>query len=120
MKIPHFILPVLVVATLLGGYFLRTSFTQPTTSVSLGNGGGSTLTCTVDGLKCKGTAAFFTNLYQNQAGIQNIETFATEHRAVFTYDPQVITADRIRAIMEAPVLLNDGSFAQVFTCLSTE
>ena len=120
MRIPHFLIPVLVLAALIGGYALRTSFTQPTTSIALGGGGGQTLTCTVDGLKCKGTANFFTTLYKDTPGISNIETFATEHRAVFTYDPSVIKPDRIRAIMEAPIPFDDGTSGQVFTCLSAE
>ena len=99
---------------------LRSSFTQPTTSVALGSGGGATLICTVDGLKCKGTANFFTKLYDNTPGISGIETFATEHRAIFTYDPKVISPDNIRAIMESPIPFQDGSWQQVFTCLSTE
>ncbi len=82
--------------------------------------GGKTLTCTVDGLKCKGTASFFTGLYENTAGITAIETFATEHRAVFTYDPTVISADSIRRIMEAPIPLRDGTSRQVFTCTALE
>ena len=120
MRIPHYLLPVLVVVALVGGFVLRSSFTQPTTSVALGSGGGATLTCIVDGLKCKGTANFFTSLYENAPGISGIETFATEHRAIFTYDPAVTSPDKIRAIMEAPIPLRDGSQQQIFTCLSSQ
>jgi hypothetical protein len=118
MKIPKYVLPCLVVVALFGGYALRTVFTHPTTSIALAGGGGKTLTCIVDGVKCKGTATFFSRLYEATPGIQNIETYATEHRVIFTYDPAVISPDGIRGIMEAPVPLRDGSSRQIFVCRS--
>jgi hypothetical protein len=120
MKIPRYILPLLVLAALFGGYVLRAAFTQPTTNISLGGTGDKTITCTVQGLKCKGTAAFFTRLYEGTPGIASIETYATEHRAVITYDPARITPDSIRRIMEAPISLRDGSAQQIFVCQSIE
>ncbi|HEY3295300.1 MAG TPA: heavy-metal-associated domain-containing protein [bacterium] len=118
MKLPRYILPLLVLATLLGGYVLRSVFTQPTTNISLGGKGGQKISCTVQGLKCKGTAAFLTRLYEETPGVAAIETYATEHRAVFTYDPARISPDSIRRIMEAPIPLQDGSSRRIFTCLS--
>jgi hypothetical protein len=120
MKLPRIILPLLVLTALFSGYFLRTAFTQPTTSVALTGSGGKTLTCIVDGVKCKGTAAFFTRLYADTPGINSIETYATEHRAIFKYDPAMITPDRIRSIMEAPIPLRDGTSRQIFVCRSMQ
>jgi hypothetical protein len=120
MKIPTLILPILVLTALFGGFFLRTAFTQPTTSVAFTGNGGKTLTCIVDGVKCKGTAGFFTNLYNGTAGIVNIETYATEHRVIFKYNPAIITPDSIRRIMETPIRLRDGSSRQVFVCRSMD
>ena len=76
--------------------------------------------CIVSGVKCKGTASFFTSLYKEVPGIQAIETYASDHRVIFTYDPNVVTPETIRGVMEQPVLLNDGSRVQVFECLSLE
>jgi hypothetical protein len=118
MTVPKLAIPVLVVALLFSGFVLRNAFTQPTSAVTMGDGGGAKLECIVDGVKCKGTAAFFTSLYKDVAGIEKIETYAADQRVVFTYDPERIGPDQIRAIMEAPVPLNDGTQAQVFTCLS--
>jgi copper chaperone CopZ len=115
---PKTIIPLLVIASLAGGYFLRHAFTHPTTSVAFNASGASILTCEVEGLKCKGTAAFFTSLFENVPGINSIETFASEHRAVFTYDPASITPEKIQEIIEQPVPLRDGSEVQVFRCLS--
>ena len=117
MRIPKLILPLLVVVALFAGYFLRLAFTQPTTSVSFAAAGSKTAVFVVDGVKCKGTAGFFTRLYQNTPGIASIETYATEHKAVFTYDPSRISPDSLRAIMEAPIPLRDGSSRQIFRCV---
>jgi len=117
MRIPKLILPLLVVAALFAGYFARLLFTQPTTSVSFAATGSKTAVFVVDGVRCKGTAGFFTKLYQNTPGIASIETYATEHKAVFIYDPAQISPDSLRAIMEAPIPLRDGTSRQVFRCL---
>lgn len=120
MRIPKLTLPILVVAFLFGGYALRLIFTQPTTAATMGGDGGATLTCVVDGVKCKGTAAFFSSRFNEVPGIAGIETFATEHRAVFTYDPAVITPEDIRQLIDAPVVLDDSTTVDFFKCLSME
>lgn len=114
MTIPKFIIPLLVVATLFGGYFLRTALTQPTTAMTVGAGKGQTLDCVVQGVKCKGTAGFFAARFEGVSGINGIETFAADHRVVFTYDPALITPERIREIAEAPVELENGEVIEVF------
>lgn len=116
MILSRFSIPLLVLAALVGGYLLRNAFTKPTTDVVFAAVGDKTVTCTVSGLKCKGTARFFTNLYKETDGIASIETFAAEHQAVIRYDSKQITADSIRAIMETPVPLRDGTSRQVFVC----
>ncbi len=120
MRIPRLIIPLLLFVALLGGYFLRTAFTQPTTNIAYDTKAGSQVVCVVDGLKCKGTAGFFTSLYDNMPGIIGIETFATEHKAVITYDPNVIGPDNIKQVMEQEILFQDGSREQVFRCLSMD
>ena len=120
MTISRLVIPILVLVALFGGYFMRLVFTQPTTMVAYDQTGGEKAVFVVDGVKCKGTAAFFTSLYEKVPGVIAIETFATEHKAVFTYDAGIITLDSIRAIMEAPVQFEDGTSAQIFKCLSIE
>lgn len=120
MRIPHTLIPALVVVALGGGYLLRNAFTQPTTNIAYNTAAGAKVTFIVDGVKCKGTAAFFSSLYDSVQGIIGIETFATEHKAIFTYNPSVITPDSIRTIMEAELPFNDGTSGQVFKCLSVE
>ncbi|UCD16538.1 MAG: hypothetical protein JSV44_08710 [Candidatus Zixiibacteriota bacterium] len=120
MTIPKYIIPMLVIIALFGGFFLRSAFTQPSTEVSFGSGEGKRLVCIVEGVRCKGTAAFFTSLYDGVSGITGITTFASEHKAVIMYDPGLITRDSIRAIMEAPIPLRDGTSQQIFRCISME
>ncbi|HKK21627.1 MAG TPA: heavy-metal-associated domain-containing protein [candidate division Zixibacteria bacterium] len=120
MRVPKLIFPVLVFVALLGGYFLRTAFTQPTTNIAYDTKTGTQAVFIVDGLKCKGTAGFFTSLYENTPGIIGIETFATEHKAVVTYDPEQISPDGIKQVMEQEILFEDGTSEQVFKCLSME
>jgi hypothetical protein len=49
-----------------------------------------------------------------------IETFASDNKAVFSYNPDLITLDSIKTIMEARVSFEDGTDAQIFTCRSVE
>ena len=120
MRLPRLIIPLLVIMAILGGYSLRTAFTQPTTNVRYDTQAGATSIYIVDGLKCKGTAAFFSSLYDSIPGIFGIETFATEHKAVFTYDPDIISPDSIRVVMEQAIQFEDGTSQQIFRCLSME
>jgi hypothetical protein len=123
MRLPGLILPLLVAAALYGGYNLRLLFTQPSTNSTYDTNDATTGTKNifiVDGLKCKGTAAFFSSLYDSIPGIIRIETFATEHKALVTYDPDIITRDSIKAVMEKEILFEDGTSGQVFKCLSIE
>ena len=118
MRLPTYVIPVLVTLALLAGYGLRTSFTRPTSVQTFAEGTGSKATFVIDGVRCKGTAVFLSSLYEDIPGILGIETFAGERTAVFTYDPKVVTRDRIRAIMEAPIPFKDGTTSQVFKCMS--
>jgi len=120
MRLPKIILPILVFAAIFGGYFLRTAFTQPSTSVVFQQKTGASVVFIVEGLKCKGTATFFSSLYENVPGIISIETVASDHKATFVYDPKIITPDSIRAVMEQVIQFDDGSSAQIFECLSVD
>lgn len=118
MNIPKYVIPLLVIIALFAGYSLRLAFTQPSTSVTFTGSEGVRLVCVVEGVKCQGTANFFTGLYRDVPGIQSVETFASEHKVVFTYDPSTISQEDIRRVMEQEIPLRDGSRRQVFRCLS--
>ena len=117
MKVSKYIIPLLVILTIVGGYNLRHAFTMPSTSVVYVEGDGTTINCTVDGISCRGTAGYFTSLFDSTNGIMSIDTYASEHQAVIKYDPDLITQDSIVAVMEQLIPLNDGTEAQIFDCL---
>ena len=122
MRLPRIVIPMLVASALLGGYGLRLAFTQPTLAMTFGDGDtpGIKAAFVVDGVRCRGTAQFFASLYENVPGVLALEAYASEHKAVFTFDPAVTSLERIRAIMEAPVPFKDGTSNQVFRCRSVE
>jgi len=115
MKLPKLLLPILVIVALFSGYFLRSAFTQPTAVMTVGDGSGERLEYIVDGVKCKGTSDFFISLFDGVEGVNGITTYASDHKVVFAYDPELITPEEIREIIEQDVLFNDGTRARVFT-----
>ena len=120
MRLPRIIIPVLVALALVGGLSLRRAFTQPTLSQVFAEQPGKKATFIVDGIRCWGTARFFASLYQNTPGVFAIQAYASERKAVFTFDPDVISRDRIRSIMEAPIPFNDGTTGVVFRCIAAQ
>lgn len=120
MRVPPVTIPALVLGTLLAGYSLRTVFTRPSTQVTFSTDPGKEAAFVIEGLRCKGTAVYLGSLYDEVPGILRIETFASERKAVFTYDDLQISPQRIREIMEAPVPLEDGGLRQVFRCVSVK
>lgn len=117
MKVTKYIIPVLVILTVIGGYQLRHAFTMPSTSVIYADGDGTEIICTVDGIRCAGTAGFFTSLFDSTNGVMSIKTYASEHKAVIKYDENQITQDSLVAIMEQIFIFNDGTEGQVFDCI---
>ena len=120
MRVPKLALPILVVIALFGGFFLRSAFSQPSTSISTGASGSARVECVVDGVKCKGTASLFTSHIQDVPGISTIETFAADHKVIMTYDPAIITPDQIRAKIDSPVTIDDNTHVAIFRCVSIE
>lgn len=118
MRVSPWAIPVIVVLVFAGGYFGRALFAIPTTSITVGSGEGSKLECIVAGVKCKGTATFFTSLFEEVEGVNGIETFAADHKAVITYDEAVITPEEIKKVIEQEVQFSDGSIGTVFECTS--
>ncbi len=120
MRLPRIIVPVLVALALVGGIGLRRAFTQPTLTQVFADQPGKRATFIVDGIRCWGTARFFASLYEDTPGVFAVQAYASECKAVFTFDPDLISRDRIRAIMEAPVPFNDGTTGVVFKCIAVQ
>ena len=120
MILPRITIPLLVAFALVGGYNLRTTFTRPTLTTTFAEKPGTRATFVVDGIRCRGTARLLASLFEDTPGVLAIQTFATERKAVFTFDANVTSRDQIRAIMEAPIEFTDGTTGRVFKCLSAD
>jgi len=120
MRLPRVLIPVLVVLALAGGYGLRIPFTRPTLTKVFADRTGEQATFVVDGIRCWGTARFFTSLYEATPGVFSIQAYASERKAVFTFNPEDISRARIQEIMEAPIPLNNGTTSQFFRCISVQ
>jgi hypothetical protein len=120
VKIPRILIPLAVLLFVVGGYTLRTEFFFPTTEAAFSSTGDSMVEFTVEGLRCRGTAAFFTELFDNAPGIESITTYAANNKAVFVYDSRLITPDRIKSIFEREFRMRDGSFRSVFREITRE
>jgi hypothetical protein len=120
MRLPRIIVPIFVTLALAVGLGLRGNFDQPTLTKTFTDKPGAKATFIVDGVRCRGTATLFASLYEDVPGVHAIVAFASERKAVFTFDAGVISRERIRAIMEAPIPFEDGTTNQVFQCLSVK
>jgi hypothetical protein len=114
MKVPKMTIPLLVLLFVVGGYAFQSVFFFPTTDIAYSAVGDSTVEFTVDGLRCRGTAGFFTSQFENTPGIESITTYAVNNKAVFVYDSSIITPDRIKSIFETEFRMQDGTFQSVF------
>ncbi len=118
MRVPKLLIPLVVAGALMAGYAFRTSLDRPTLVQTFAEGTGAQATFVVDGVRCRGPAAFFCTLFEDTPGIFKIEAFASERTAVFTFDSKVVTPKRIQEIMESPIAFDDGTTNQVFRCVS--
>lgn len=114
MKIPKLAIPIAVILFVAGGYLLQPVFFFPTTETAFSAVGDSRVEFIVEGLRCRGTAAFFVTLFEDTPGIESITTYAVDHKSVFVYDSKLITPDRINSIFEKEFRMNDGTFQSVF------
>jgi hypothetical protein len=114
MRIPKIVIPILVVVLFAGGYLFQRVFFFPTTEVTYASQGDSRVEFIVDGLKCRGTASFFTEMFNDVPGIRSITTYAADHRAIFVYNSEEINPDRIKVIFEKEFRLDDGSFTSFY------
>lgn len=118
MKIPKIVIPALVILFILGGYLIQPLFFFPTTESAFAAKGDSTVEFTVEGLRCRGTAAFFTSLFDDVPGIESITTYAANNKAIFRYNSELISPHRIKSIFEREFRMRDGSFSKAFKEIS--
>ena len=118
MRIPKTVIPLAVILFMAGGYALQPVFFFPTTETAFSAVGDSEVEFVIEGLRFRGTAGFFTKLFDGTPGIESITTYAANHRAIFVYDSKLITPDRIKSIFEKEIRMRDGTFRSFFRELS--
>jgi hypothetical protein len=118
MAVPKPFIPFLVVTALVLGFQLRMVFTQPSYSVEFSSESNAAVECIVEGLTCRGMSQVFADRYRDKPGIASIECYASERKAVISYDSSQVTTKQIRETMEQAQWFPDGSIQQFFSCQS--
>lgn len=116
MVVPKLSIPILVVTSLTAGFQLRVFFVQPTFSAEFPGRTDSAVECVVDGLRCRTMSQLFVDRYRDTPGIASIECYASERKAVISYDSSLLSKQRIQEIMEQAQWYPDGTIRQDFTC----
>jgi len=116
MRIHPVLLPPLVALIFLGALVAARSWELPTMQhrFSTGTSERQEVEMLVEGLRCRATSDFFVKRLQDVPGLLAVDTYVQEHRASITYDPTRIAPERIREIIEEPVIIQDGSFVRPF------
>lgn len=122
-KMVPWLLPVPVIAALFFGVRAADPLTLPTATAAFADpapGQAGTVTFTVDGVKCRGTANFFIRRASGFPGVAAIKAYAGTHRVEMTYDRSLITPEALRDSINAPVRhpTTGEMIPDVFTCLS--
>lgn len=116
MKVHPVLLPPMVVAaffaTILGGQLWELPTMQHEFSTIQSE--GREVAMIVDGLHCRGTSNYFVSRLEDTPGLLGVATYVQEHRAVIQYDPEVISVEEIREIIEDFVFLPDGRMVRPF------
>jgi len=107
-RVPLWAVPVPVIAVLLVGFSLNEPLTLPTAAASFypvdSLARPAVATCTVEGVKCRGTAGFFIRRVSAFAGVAQVKTYAGLRKVEITFDQARITPAALRDSIDAPVV----------------
>jgi copper chaperone CopZ len=107
MRLPVWIVPVLVVLAALGGVASASLFDAPSVTRQFETidspRNPARVTFTVRGLRCVRTAEALADQFRDEPGVQGFEAFASRGQAEITYDASVTDAEALRQAAEAPV-----------------
>ena len=123
MRLPNIIVPASVLVAAGTAYPLKEAFNVPSTQVTnaaSSSTASKTVEMIVEGVKCRGTANFFSSRIRGLPGILDITTYAADHRVVISFDPAKTDTNAIRAASEAPVRGRDGQMNSFFRVTSLE
>ena len=106
IKLPRFIMPVLIIVVLIIIVNSIGLFTLPSAEYvnpELSDSDNlKTMELTVKGVKCRGTSEFFISRLKDTGGIASITTFASTNKCIIEYDPSSTNSERIKQLIEAP------------------
>ena len=116
MRIHPALLPPVVALLFLGSILAARSWELPTMQHRFSDAGsrGRNVQMVVEGLRCRGTSSFFVQRLEQVPGLLAVGTYVQEHRATITYDPSLITPQRIQEIIEEPIMQPDGMIVRPF------
>lgn len=119
MKVPAFIIPILILGFAALSYPLKEAFNVPAVqqtfaAADAAQGSLKEATLIVDGVRCQRTASFFTARFQNLPGLIEITAFAADRKVLLKFDPTKLNQETITKIAEEPVQGRDGKLYEVF------
>ncbi|MFH1148789.1 MAG: hypothetical protein V1736_13950 [Pseudomonadota bacterium] len=119
MKVPCLIVPVLIALLSAGGVFASKLFSVPSVVLNFEADKGRAaepserVSFLVDGIRCYHTARMAGLSLKGSPGIVRYAGYASDGRVEVTYNPKLITIDKIRRTMEGPVY-NDETQEFIF------
>jgi polyferredoxin len=121
-RLRPWMLPAPAAAAVFLGVRLADPLTLPTATASFRSlqslASPAVATCTVDGVKCRGTSNLFIHRVAAFDGVARVETYAGMHRVKLTFDRSRIAPEALRDSISAPVPHPQTGvrYAGIFTC----
>lgn len=108
MRVPHWVVPALVVLSAVAGVGGARLFAVPSVVVDLGpekvGAAPRTTVFVVDGVKCVDTAERAAGQLEGMAGVVRFVAYASRNRVEITFDPSATGVSQLREALEGPVL----------------
>jgi hypothetical protein len=108
MRVPPWIVPLLVVLLALLGLGGSKLFAIPSVELDFAAGQGRTVEMLVGGVKCVDTARRAASALEDLPGIYRYVAFASRNRIEVTYDPDRLGIEQLREALEGPIY-DEGS-----------
>jgi len=99
------IIPVAVLLLILVAFATTDAYRVPTLEVTFVDErppAVETIEYKVPGLTCRGQSMGFADMIGSIPGIVSLTTYTRRTMAIVEYDPQLITRDEVRALLESP------------------
>jgi copper chaperone CopZ len=108
MRVPPWIVPLLVLLLALLGLGGSKLFAIPSVEIDFAAGQGRTVEMLVGGVKCVDTAQRAASALEDLPGIYRYVAFASRNRVEITYDPKRVAVEQLREALEGPIYNEDS------------